>query len=499
MRNVTKTYPGVLALDSVSFDLRAGEVHALAGENGSGKSTLVKILYGAIQPDAGTLEFDGKPVQFTSPRQALEQGIVAISQELTLARTLTVTENVLMGRLPRRLGMIDWGRAYRRAREVLDELSVHVDVTARVGSLSIEIQQEVEIARAVSADSRVIVLDEATSSLSDAATERLLARVADLSARGVAIVYVSHRMRELYQCASRVTVLRDGRLVGTEPLSQMSQRGLVRMMVGREIEDLYKKRSLDSGGVALDVRNLSTADGSVVDVSFSVRQGEIVGIAGLVGCGKTELGLAIAGADKAEGEVIINGRTASVRNPAAALDAGIGFTPEDRRHQALLPTRSVQENLVVAWMMLLSRLGFVKVKEERTWAWRTVSRFRIVTPSLATRVMQLSGGNQQKVILGRCFARSPKVLVLAEPTRGIDVGAKAEVYSYMQEMAEEGAAILLTSSELPELLGISDRILVMYRGRICAEFDARSATEEQIAHEAVGAGDMAGQIAGEAE
>jgi ABC-type sugar transport system ATPase subunit len=490
MRGIRKEFPGVLALDDVSFELRRGEIHALAGENGSGKSTLVKILYGALTADAGTIEVDGEAVTFHMPAQAIQRGIVAISQELTLATTLTVTENVLMGRLPRKGRLVDWPRAHRIARDALEELGVHVDARKRVSELSIELQQEVEVARAVSARMRVLVLDEATSSLSETATERLLERLEQLRARGVAVVFISHRLRELYQCASRATVLRDGRLVGTAPLPETSERTLVGMMVGRDIEDLFGKRQIEKGEPALSVTGLTTADGTVADASFHVRAGEIVGVAGLVGSGKSELGLALAGALPFTGEVVVQGKAATLHSPRSAIRAGIGFIPEDRKKSAILPTRSVLHNLSAAWMRrLTTRLGILNVNEERRLGQETARRFRVRTPSVHVRIVQLSGGNQQKVVLGRWFALSPRVVVLSEPTRGIDVGAKSEVYGFIQDMAADGTAVLMISSELPELLGLADRILVMFRGRISGEFDAASTGEEEIAAVAFGAGE----------
>jgi ABC-type sugar transport system ATPase subunit len=438
------------------------------------------------------VEIDGEPATFPSPRHALERGIVAITQELTLAPSLTVAENVLLGRLPVRRGVIDWSEARRRAGNILEELGVQVDVRRRVSSLSIELQQEVEVARAVSANSRVLVLDEATSSLSEAATERLLERLEELRRLGVAIVFISHRLRELYGCASRVTVLRDGHLVGTAPLPETRERELVRMMVGREIEDLFKKRRIEVQGPALEVSRLSTVDGEVQSVSLTVRRGEIVGVAGLVGCGKTELGLALAGAVATTGKVSVDGEDVTLHRPRQATASGIGFIPEDRRALALLPTRSVQHNLSVAWSRIVGKLGLMHPRAERQLGEKVVARFRVRTPSLSTPILQLSGGNQQKVVLGRCFALSPRVVVLAEPTRGVDVGAKSEIYGFMQDLAEQGAALLLISSELPELLGIADRILVMYHGEIRGEFDAKIATEEMLAHIALGAENLEG-------
>jgi ABC-type sugar transport system ATPase subunit len=485
MRGISKTFPGVVALDDVDLTIRRGEVHALAGENGSGKSTLARILYGGHKADAGTVELDGSIVELASPREALELGIVAISQELTLAPTLSLTENILMGRLPRRNGRVDWGEAHEHARHALDRLGVHIDPRVRVSTLSIELQQEVEVARAISRDSRVLILDEATSSLSESATEHLLERIEQLRQEGVAVLFVSHRMKELYLAAQRATVLRDGKLVGEVPLPSTAEAELVRMMVGREISDLYGKRQLSKGEVVLRVRDLSTKDGAVVNATFSLRAGEILGIAGLVGCGKAELGLALFGATAYRGSVEVSGEEIHLSSPKAAIIRGIGYIPEDRKQSALFQTRTVGENITFASLAQLSRGGLIDIFEERRLAQTARERFAIKTRSLNSSIVELSGGNQQKVVLGRWFARDPRIIVLGEPTRGIDVGAKSEVYRLIQDMAEAGTAVVMISSELPELIGLADRILVMYRGEICGEFTQHEAAEETIAHVAL--------------
>ena len=486
MSGICKQYPGVRALWGVSLALYPGEIHALAGENGSGKSTLAKILYGAVRADSGRLEIDGVQREWTSPRQALEQGIVGISQELTLATSLSVAENVLLGRLPRtRFGAIDWKSARRLARHALDELEVHVDPRERVGNLSVELRQEVEIARAISTDFRVLVLDEATSSLSEAATTKLLAKLEQLRLGGAAILFISHRMRELYECADRATVLRDGELVGEYPLPATTEAELVRRMVGRSISDLYDKRSIGQGEVMLSVRHLSAPERGLLDASFDVRRGEILGIAGLVGSGKAELGLALGGAIRSQGEVTLDGAPLRLDTPWRAQRAGLAFVPDDRKRDALLPTRTVQHNMSIAWLSELVRSGIVGARAERRMARAAADRFAVRTRSLDARVTELSGGNQQKVVLSRWFSLDHRVLVLSEPTRGIDVGAKSEVYGFIQDMAQEGRAIVMISSELPELLGVADRILVMFHGRIRGAFDAATATEEDVAHVAL--------------
>jgi ABC-type sugar transport system ATPase subunit len=485
MRAITKRFPGVVALQGVDFELLPGEIHALVGENGSGKSTLCKCLYGLVKSDEGIIEVDGEPTVIDSPNRALQLGIVAITQELTLATTLTVTENILMGRLPKtRLGTIDWRESHRLAQKALDQIGADIEPGAIVGTLSVELQQEVEIARAISVQSRVLILDEATSSLSETATERLLAKMEQLRDSGVAIIFISHRLREVFQAASRATVLRDGRLVGTVNTAEVSESELVNKMVGRDMEDLYGKRNIPKGEVLLSVKNLSTVDGWVNDINFDLHRGEILGISGLVGSGKVHMGTALFGALPATGEVTLEGEPLKLGNPRAAIAAGLGFVPDDRKRSALLLTRAVRPNLSLPWLRTgrFTRFGFLQSAVEKSLVVKSVEQFAIRCPSLDFPVIQLSGGNQQKVILARWFAMQPKVVILAEPTRGIDVGAKSEIYGFMQDMAELGAGIIMISSEMPELLGVADRILTMYQGRLCGEFDPRESTEEDIAH-----------------
>ena len=486
LTGITKRFPGVVALRDVDLSLRAGVVHALTGENGSGKSTLARVASGALAPDAGRIEFEGVERTIGSPKQALALGIVTISQELALAPTLSVAENVLLGRLPRtRMRRVDWPRVRAEARGILDRLDVHVDERRPLRELSVELQQEVEIARAVSSPARVLILDEATSSLSDAAARRLLEEVERLRARGVAVLLISHRMPELIGAASIATVLRDGRSVAEVPLPATRERDLVRLMVGRDLGDHFRKRSIEHGEPVLEVDGLRSRDGRLKPTSLCVRRGEIVGVAGLVGSGKAELGLALGGAIPSAGSVRVHGRLADLSQPRSALASGIGFVPDDRKRAALLPTRSVAHNLSVAWMGELTRAGVLDARAERRRVRAAIERYAIVTASPRSRITTLSGGNQQKVVLGRVLERDLEVLVLSEPTRGIDVAAKREIYRLIQGRAEQGAAIVVISSELPELLGIADRILVFFRGELRGEFAAAGLAEADVAELAV--------------
>lgn len=486
LRGISKRFPGVRALEKVSLTIRAGEVHALTGENGSGKSTLSRILAGAMQPDEGQIVIDGKATRFATPADAIAHGIVMISQELTLATTLTVAENVFLGRLPRTpLGIVDWKRLAHDASAVLDRLGAHVSPHARVSDLSVEVRQEVEIARALSSDARVLILDEATSSLSEAATLRLLELVRRERDAGMAVIMITHRMREIYSVGDVATVLRDGRKMATLPLAETSQSELVRLMVGREIGDFYGKRQIPKGDTVLSVEGLATPDKALLPTGFSVRAGEIMGIAGLVGSGKAEIGLALGGAIEASGSVEIAGRKLRLGDPRHAIAAGIGFVPDDRKASALLLVRNIRENFSLAWGSLLMRFGILNSALEQREVRASMQTYRVAAGSSNVPISILSGGNQQKIILGRTFRRNPKVLVLSEPTRGIDVGAKSEIYRLLQDAAEAQAAVVMISSELPELLGIADRIAVCFEGRIDAIFDRADATEEGIAHVAV--------------
>lgn len=422
-------------------------------------------------------------MSFSSPRDAIRRGIVAISQELTLARTLSVAENVLLRRMPRRQGIVDWRTARQLAAEALAKLDLDLNLDLPVERLSIELQQQVEVARALSASSRVLILDEATSSLSERAATQFLHVVRRLADSGVAVVIISHRFAELYSTATRAIVLRDGRLIGDAPLPETSQVKLVSMMVGRDLDDLYGRRARTPGAPVLAVEGLRTREGEVRDVSFQVRSGEILGVAGLVGSGKSTLALALAGGTVGvQGSVTVNGRKANLSSRRAALASGIGYVTDDRKRNGLLRTRSVQQNMSLWWTKKISRWNVINSSLERSMATQASNEFGIVTRSQQTNVMTLSGGNQQKVMLGRIFAMGLEVLVLNEPTRGIDVRAKSEIYGFMQDAAERGAAIVMVSSELPELLGVTDRIVTIYQGEISGEFYTLAADEGTLAH-----------------
>jgi ABC-type sugar transport system ATPase subunit len=493
LTGITKRFPGVVALDGVDLALEAGVVHALTGENGSGKSTLARIASGALAPDAGRMEIDGEERKIGSPKEALDLGIVMISQEPELAPTLSVAENIFIGRLPQgRLRRIDWVKLRADARAVLETLHMRVDERRAVGELSVELRQEVAIARAVSSRSRLLILDEATSALSEASTQRLLGVLERLRSQGVAVLMISHRIAELYGAASTATVLRDGRVVADVPLTSTPESELVRLMVGRELGDYYGKRRIEPGETVMQVEGLRSRDGRLKATTLSARRGEIIGVAGLVGSGKAELGLALGGAIPSYGSVRILGRPADISQPRTALASGIGFVPDDRKRAGLLPTRSVAENFSVAWMPELTRAGLLDTRLERRRVREAIERYNVVTPSPRSRITTLSGGNQQKVVVGRVFARAVEVLVLSEPTRGIDVGSKSEIYRLMQERAENGAAIIVISSDLAELLGIADRIVVFFRGELRAEFAAAGLNEEELAHVAVSGAPLEG-------
>ena len=487
--DISKRFPGVHALDEVSLTVVPGEVHAVVGENGAGKSTLMKILAGAQAPDSGSILIEGRPVTIESPRAAQDLGIITIYQELSLVNALSVGENIFLGDLPTRPGgswQVDWPEVWRRSAELLERVGLRIRPQTLVRDLSVAQKQMVEIARALARNVRVLILDEPTSSLTERETERLFGIIAALRERGVGIVYISHRLAEVFRIAQRVTVLRDGKVVGTVPVAAASEDLLVRMMVGRDLARLFTQARATDAPVRLGVRGLCR--GKVLhDIDLEVRAGEIVGLAGLVGAGRTELVRCLFGADRIDrGEIVLDGRPVSIRHPGGAVDLGIALVPEDRKLQALILGMGVRENLSLP---VLDRLGspFVPSRsQERALVREYIQSLSIRTPHMEQRVAALSGGNQQKVVIARWLATKPKVLILDEPTRGIDVGAKAEVHALIARLAEAGVAILMVSSELPEILGMSHRVLVMRGGRIVADIPRAEATEEGIMAAATG-------------
>jgi len=482
LRDIEKTFPGVRALSEVSFDVRAGEVHALLGENGAGKSTLIKIVSGVYQPDSGVILIDGREAHFATPEDAKRAGVATIYQELLLFPELTVAENIFLGHAPRgRLGRIDWTAMRANAEELLASLDID-DLASDmiVGSLPVGNRQRVEILRALSHDARILIMDEPTAALTESDVMRLFDIVRRLKARGVAVVYISHRLDEIFAIADRVTVLRDGAYVGAREVAETSAAELVQMMVGRRIENLFPKTAVPIGGPVLEARDLVRRP-MTKKVSFAVRRGEIVGLAGLVGSGRSELAQTIFGVTPAEsGEIRLLGETVKIDSPESARAKGIAYVPEDRGVQGLVRAMSVLHNFSLAALNGLSRWGFIDRSAERRMAEEGVERFSVRTSSVDEIAGRLSGGNQQKIVLGKWLANNPRLLILDEPTRGIDVGAKAEIHRLMGELAAGGVAILMISSELPEVLGMSDRVLVMREGRLVAEFDRARATSEAV-------------------
>ncbi len=488
MTGISKRYPGVVALNDVHFELLPGEVHALCGENGAGKSTLMKILAGAVSRDSGEIEVKGKPVAIDNPHAAMDMGINIIYQEFNLVPHLSAAENIYLGREPSAglPGFINFKKLYGDAQAVMDSLGVPVDVRMEVSRLSVAQQQMVEIAKATSRNSTIIAMDEPSATLTDHELRNLFNLIKKLQSQGVGIVYISHRMEEIFEICDRVTVFRDGQYVATKRIQDTDRDDVIKMMVGRDLGESIPKKPATLGETVLEVRNL-TRTGVFENISFKVRAGEVVGIGGLVGAGRTEVARAIFGADPVDsGEILLNGKPFRPRSPKEAIDAGIGLVPEDRKSLGLILNMVVRENTTLANLDALSMLGFVKRKEEREVAEKYTRDLRIRTPGVEQEVKNLSGGNQQKVVLAKWLFTNSKVLIFDEPTRGIDVGAKTEIYELMNALAAQGTALIMISSELPELLGMSDRVLVMCEGKLVGELDRANATQEKAMHLATG-------------
>lgn len=480
---ISKSFSGVEVLHGVSFSLRPGEVHALLGENGAGKSTMVKVMTGVYQPDAGKIFLNGAQLHFSDARESRQAGIAAIYQELSLFPDLDVAENIFVGRQPtRKGGHIDWRRLYQEAGELLSSLGVRLDLKKKARSLSIAQQQMVEIARAISIKARILIMDEPTSSLTLNEVADLFRLVRRLREEGTAIVFISHRLEELFELADRVTVLRDGNYVGAHLMQEVTRDDLIRLMVGRTISNLFPKHGSTAGEVMLKVEHLTRA-GAFEDVCFELRAGEILGVAGLVGAGRTDVARAIFGVEPpTSGKIQVEGRDTQIDSPQQAIDLGLAYVPEDRQKHGLIPPMNIVANISLSTLGQYVRRGWLQEKAERLAAYEHARQIEVRANNIWQKARELSGGNQQKVVLAKWLSTKPRILILDEPTRGIDVGTKAAVHALMSKLAAEGIAILMISSELPEILGMSDRVMVMREGRVTATLTRAEATQEKILH-----------------
>ncbi|MBZ5529670.1 MAG: sugar ABC transporter ATP-binding protein [Acidobacteriia bacterium] len=481
LTNISKSFAGVHALRGVHFELRLGEVHALLGENGAGKSTLVKVITGVHQPDTGEIYLNDRRIHLADPREATALGISAIYQELSTFPDLDIAENIFVGRRPTLAsGLVNWRRMYRDAEQLLSSLGVHLDLKTKARYLSVAQQQMVEIARALSVNARILIMDEPTSALTLNEVADLFQIVRRLRENGTAILFISHRLEELFEIADRVTVLRDGAYVDTRSMNGVTQEELIRMMVGRTVKELFPKKDVKVGEVVLRVNKL-TRKGAFRSVSFELHKGEILGMAGLVGAGRTEVSQAIFGVIPAdEGMIEIEGKALRITSPSQAMECGLAYVPEDRQHHGLVLPMDITDNVTLPILSRFSRWGWLATKSAQQAAYDAVTQMEVRATTVWQKVRELSGGNQQKVVLAKWLSTHPRILILDEPTRGIDVGTKAAVHSLMSELAAQGIAILMISSELPEILGMSDRILVMHDGRVTGLFNRSEATQEKI-------------------
>lgn len=481
LKNISKRFSGVEVLHDVSFSLRSGEVHAMLGENGAGKSTLVKVVTGVHQPDSGVIYLNGAPVHFGDTRESRQAGIAAIYQELSLFPDLNVAENIFIGRHPTTLGgRIDWRKLYTEAEKLLASLGVHLDFKQKAHNLSIAQRQMVEIARAFSINARILIMDEPTSSLTLNEVDDLFRLVRRLRDEGTAIIFISHRLEELFELADRVTVLRDGAYVDTRQMKGVTRDDLIRMMVGRTIANMFPKQDVKAGRVVLKVDHL-TRDGAFRDISFDLREGEILGMAGLVGAGRTNVARTIFGVEPPTSGVIqLDGREIRITSPQQAIALGLAYVPEDRQLHGLFPPMNITANISMPVLQKYARRGWLRDKAERSAAFNAARQMEVRANNIWQKARELSGGNQQKVVLAKWLSTKPRILILDEPTRGIDVGTKAAVHALMSKLASEGMAILMISSELPEVLGMSDRVIVMREGSITGHFTRAEATQEKI-------------------
>jgi ribose transport system ATP-binding protein len=484
MINISKRFPGVVALKNVSFEVDRGEVHALVGENGAGKSTLIKVLGGIHAKDSGQIHLRGAPVDIYSPRRAMELGISVIHQELMLVPEMSIAQNLFLGRSPLRFGVLSPKRMNDATREILDRFEIDLDPRTPVRRLGIAIQQMVEVAKAVSMNAEIIVMDEPTATLTTQETEQLFALIERLKKQGVSVVYISHRLEEIFRIADRTTVLRDGSTVGTLTSGEMNHGSIVKLMVGRDINQFFVKTNVPSTEEALSVEGLT--NDKIHDVSFHIARGEILGVAGLIGSGRTETARAIIGVDHASGSIRVNGRAVRISSPRDAIRNGIGYLSEDRKKYGIIPDMTIGANISLAVLSRFSRAGVLNLRGRNLMAESFRQKLSIRSTSIQMLIKNLSGGNQQKVLMARWLATEVPVLIFDEPTRGIDVGAKHEVYMLMSDLARQGLAIMMISSELAEILAMSDRVLVMDNGRVAGELLRQDATQEKIMQLATG-------------
>ena len=489
MQGISKSFPGVKALDRVDFQLWPGEVHALVGENGAGKSTLIKILAGVYSMDSGQTLIEGKPADIGSPRQASKYGISVVHQEFTLVPQMTVAENIMLSDMPSRPGLrllVDKKAMVSGAREILDDLGVDISVSSPVRSLTVAEQQIVEVAKALSRKTRILVMDEPTAALSNVEVERLFKVIQTLVSKGMAVVYISHKLDEVFRISDRLTVLRDGRVISSSPVSSLTRNEVVKQMVGRELTGMYDKPEVDIGKPVMEVRDL-LLDPMGHGISFTAHEGEVLGIAGLMGAGQIKLARALFGIERVYGgEVIIKGKPMKISSPAKAVETGIGLVTENRKEEGLVQLLSVSRNITLTVLDAVSRMGVLSSRAEADIVSDKIRDLDIKTPSPKQIVMNLSGGNQQKVVLAKWLAVDPDVMIMCEPTRGIDVGAKAEIYRLIGEMARNGKAVLLISSEIPEIVGMSDKVVVMHSGKVVGELTGAGCTQEAVLRLATG-------------
>lgn len=487
MENISKSFPGVLALDRVQFELMKGEVHVLLGENGAGKSTLMKILSGAYVKDEGEITIDDTLIEIENPAHAQDLGIGIIYQEFNLNPHLSVAENIFLGREPTIFpGIIDWKKIYRDAQEILDSLCVDIDAKQIVESLGVAMQQMVEVAKALSLNARILIMDEPTASLSNNEIEALFKTIRNLQNEGVAIIYISHRLEEIFKIGNRVTVLRDGKYIDNRSVSELTRDEMVKMMVNRDLDDHIPKIKAEIGDVVLEVEDVSVKN-RLHDISFKLRKGEVLGIAGLMGAGRTRLAKTLFGAEKIEkGRIVVDGTVVQMSSPRDSINAGIGLVTEDRKNEGLILDLSVKQNICLPNMKKFISNGWINSRIENQTVDNYIDKLKIKTPTRNQLAIYLSGGNQQKVVLSKWLCSDAKIFIFDEPTRGIDVGAKTEIYQLMNRLVANGVAIIMISSEMPEILGMSDRILIMRSGRIAGELSDTEANQEKIMNLALG-------------